>query len=311
MKTIQGADHFYIIGHKNPDGDCIFSSLALAEMLRVLGKRYTLLNDGPYRNSDITPYATLFSSEFKEVPGSVTIVVDCSTAERVGLLFPLLSKYEMIVLDHHSSGEPFTKPELSYIIPSSPSTTLVLEKLREALNTPLTKTMAEYLFKGFATDSGYFHFLSEEVGGEALRMVSRFVDAGVSPYVVYDELHDGKTMEFIHQAGKLRDRAEAYSNGKLIVTYERLEERSGLRTADSVYNELLQVAGVKLILFFKENETNVEIGLRSKNLSGIDVGEFAGLLGGGGHFYAAGVTREGTLEQVMKDVIERAQKLFD
>ncbi len=312
IKAIKEGEHFFVIGHKKPDGDCVFSSLAMREMLLNLGKSCLLLNDGPFNNSDIRRYEDLFSSTFekdKYPASSKVIVVDCSTSDRVGKLYPDLASYEMLVFDHHSSGQPFTSPELSYIVPFSPSTTLVLEKLREALELPLTKTLAEYLYKGFLTDTGYYHFLSEKTGPEALAMASGFASAGVSPYVIYDELHDGKTLGFMHLAGTLLERTEAYCGGRLLVTYQKKEERSSERPGDSIYAELLQVENVKMILFFKEDEGSVDIGIRSKNLSGIDSGAFAASFGGGGHFYAAGATVSGSLPAVMKRVIGQAELL--
>ncbi|HRZ89327.1 MAG TPA: bifunctional oligoribonuclease/PAP phosphatase NrnA, partial [Spirochaetia bacterium] len=45
---IDGREVFLIVGHKEPDGDCIGSQLALSSFLRRKGKRTVLLSSGPF-----------------------------------------------------------------------------------------------------------------------------------------------------------------------------------------------------------------------------------------------------------------------
>lgn len=313
LDAIRKHDEVVVIGHRNPDGDCIFSSLALALMLERIGKKVTLLNQGEFRNNDTRAYEKYF---LKSVPEDLVsrkplvAVVDCSTADRPGEIFTALSQLETVVFDHHSSGEPFAAEGMSYIVPASTSTTLILDKLRRTLGIPLDNKLAEYLYKGFATDSGFFHFINEKTGGEVLRIVADFVDAGVSPYIVFDELHDGKSLDYFTTVGTLLKRTRQAFDGQILYTYIEKDRETDGRPGDVIYANLLQVSGVRIVFFFKELEDSVEIGMRSKNLSGIDIGAFAGSLGGGGHKYAAGATRPGTLDEVMASTITRAGALL-
>ncbi len=313
IDTILRYEEAIVIGHKNPDGDCIFSALAVREILLSLGKKVTLLSQGPFKNSDIKAYQHLFeSSASTELIDRkpLVIVVDCSTKDRPGDIFTPLNELEKIVFDHHSAGESFTRPELEYIIPSSVSTTLIINKLRKSLGLPLTERLAKYLYSGFATDTGFFHFINEKVGGETLREVSEFVDAGVSPYIVYDELHDGKELLYYKTVAKLIDRTTSLCEGQLLYSFMKKEEEIEGSPSDSLYAQLLTVKNIKLVIFFKEKEGRVEIGLRSKNLSGINAGAFASTFSGGGHMYAAGIALDGTLDEVMNKVLTEAKKLF-
>lgn len=313
VSTILSSSTVGVIGHANPDGDCINSTLAMKCMLESLGKKVCIFNEGPFDKKDIKKQEPLF---LKEVPADflkerpLIIVVDCSTKDRPGQMFQSFEGLTTIVFDHHSAGESFTDEDLQYIVPSSVSTTLVLEKVREALGVPLTKELATYLYVGFATDSGFFHFINEKVGGETLRLVSRFVDAGVSPYIMYDVIHDGQELEFFKAAARIMERVESAADGRILYSWvEKGDEMGGL-VSDFLYSQLLQVEGVKLVFYFKEKEDSVVCGMRSKNLSGIDVGEFASTLGGGGHKYAAGATVMGTLEDVRKMVLDKASILL-
>lgn len=313
ISAIERHDEVIVIGHRNPDGDCIFSSLALARILEHLGKKVTLLNQGEFRNNDTRAYEKYFLNRVPEglvERHPLVAVVDCSTADRPGEIFTSLSSLETVVFDHHSSGEPFASEGMSYIVPASTSTTLILDKLRRTLGIPLDREMAEYLYKGFATDSGFFHFINEKTGGEVLRIVADFIDAGVSPYIVYDELHDGKSLDYFTTVGTLLDRTKSAAKGQILYTFIEKDWETDGRPGDVIYANLLQVAGVRIVFFFKELDGSVEIGMRSKNLSGIDIGAFAESLGGGGHKYAAGATVSGSLEEVMATTLSKAENLL-
>ena len=52
---IDSHENFYIVGHKEPDGDCISSSLGIAELLNKLGKKYQLLSAGPFKSNSTKP----------------------------------------------------------------------------------------------------------------------------------------------------------------------------------------------------------------------------------------------------------------
>ncbi|MCR5732663.1 MAG: DHH family phosphoesterase, partial [Sphaerochaetaceae bacterium] len=219
VSTILSSSCVGVIGHENPDGDCINSTLAMKCMLEYLGKDVKIFNVGPFNKKEIQKYENLF---LKEVPADflnkkpLIIVVDCSTKDRPGSIFSAFEDLTKIVFDHHSSGESFTDEDLQYIVPKSVSTTLVLENLRVTLDVPLSKELAEYLYTGFVTDSGFYHFINEKVGGETLRLVSRFVDAGVSPYIMYDVLHAGESFDYFKAAARIMERTKSAMDGKIL-----------------------------------------------------------------------------------------------
>ena len=307
LTAIRAAEDIVVIGHSNPDGDCVFSQLALSRVLTSLGKHVTLLNEGPFARDEIARFENMFLTE---APSSLVernplvIVVDCSTIDRPGKVIEPFASCRMVVLDHHSSGEPFTDSSLMYIQPLSVSTTLIVDALREALAVPLDQTTASYIYKGFVTDTGFFHFISDKVGGETLRRVSHLVDHGVSPYCVYDEMHDGKSLSYFKGVASLVDRVQSRYDGALLYTWQTDDDGFEGKPADDIYAQLLQVEGVRVVLFFKQKEDEVDIGMRSKNGSGIDIGAFASSHGGGGHRYAAGAKVKGGLDDVIRNTIE-------
>lgn len=293
--TIMDNDVFGIVSHVKPDADAIYSSLAMSEILALLGKKAYLYNDGPFLSKETLDKQYLFSQtvgkEKEEI--EVVIVLDSSTKDRAGKVFEKLSGKETIVIDHHSSGVPFYKEELTYIVPKSPSTTLLVDSVREALGVELTEKTAEYLFIGFLTDSGFFHFLSSEQAGPSLEKVTKFVSTGISPYRIFDYIQDGRKLSDVKKIATLLSKTDSFYDGKLLVCYEPVENDTFERPSFMIYPNLLQVEGVKVVVLLKEKEDGIEFGFRAKESANVDVGEIASSIGGGGHALASGATVHG------------------
>lgn len=125
---------------------------------------------------------------------------------------------------------------------------------------------------------------------------------GVDPYDMYDKMNDGKAFEDVLNGAKVLESTETYYEGKLLVAYQKKEiETAGL--SDNLYAELLKISGVKAVVFFKEKEDVVDVGFRAKKDSGLDVGEIASLIGGGGHKLASGASLKLPLDECKEKVL--------
>ena len=312
ISAIEESKAAIVIAHRNPDGDAVCSSLAMREILKAMGKECLLLNEGEFLRSDIKRYEGEF---LKEAPlefisrNPIVIVLDCSTPDRPGKPFAQLRDLLTVCIDHHSSGEPFTKEGLSYIVPLSPSTTLLVDQVRAALGVPLTREMAEYLYTGFATDTGFFHFLSERTAPESLERVAEFTRMGVSPYDIYDAMHDGRKLSAAKNAASIIIASKPILNGAVIIAHQPLEI-SDERLSDDIYSTLLEIENVKAVVFLKEKKDVLEVGFRSKHHSGIDVGALASEFGGGGHMHAAGASISASAEEAEKMLEKRFSELL-
>ena len=306
LGAIREADTAIVIAHRNPDGDAVASSLAMREVLRSMGKEAVLLNEGTFSRTDIKAYEGEF---LKEAPLSLiaqsplVIVLDCSTPDRPGNAFDKIKNLKRVIIDHHSAGVPFADEGMSYIVPESPSTTLCLNQVRQALGVELDEEIASFLYMGFATDSGFYHFLSNRTAPDSLRAAAQFCEAGVSPYDVYDELHDGRKLSDIKDMAKVILSAKPVLSGQLLIAYQSIEMIDG-KLSDGVYASLLQTEGIKAVVLIKDKGDKQEIGFRSKHKSGLDVGAVAAMLGGGGHMHAAGATIAGSTEDAEKTVTD-------
>uniref|UniRef100_A0A7C3I247 Bifunctional oligoribonuclease/PAP phosphatase NrnA n=1 Tax=Gracilinema caldarium TaxID=215591 RepID=A0A7C3I247_9SPIR len=308
LTYIREGSTFLIAGHKEPDGDCVGSQLALCSVLTRLGKRAIPCSAGPFKRPEIAPYAEQFTSEPALEAGMRAIIMDCSSLERTGDLEQFLKGLPIAVIDHHAAGNPVG--DVVFLEPEVPSVTAMTLVLIEALGLRPTKEEAELLFFGLCTDTGFFRHV--DYGGElAFEIASRLISAGASPKRTFQKINGGKSLESRILLGLILTRTESYFSGKLLVSYENLEdtERFGLqgRDSDMLYQLLLSVAGVKAVAVIRqESPTNCTVGLRS--IDSVDVSAIAVQFGGGGHKQASGFTAEGTIAPLKEQLIQAFSK---
>lgn len=306
---------FYIIGHKEPDGDCIFSCLSMAAILNKFGKQYQLLSAGPFKRTEIRSKESLFSNtpNFLSEPErkeTGLIILDCSEFSRLGEIDGDLKDLDTFIVDHHKTAD---CGDIQHIIDStSPATACLVQQLYEKIIGELDKETAEYLFFGLATDTGFFRFLADN-SSEVFKAAARLVEAGANPRITYDMMTGGKAFSTRKLLGLMLDRAERFYNNKLVVTYETMEDtrkygQSG-RDSDSLYSLLLAVEGVEAVVFLRqETENSCTAGFRSRDK--VDVSAIAAQFGGGGHKNAAGGSIEGKIETIKPAICKAFAKIL-
>lgn len=307
---IDSHDFFYIVGHKEPDGDCIYSCLAVSKVFRHFKKEFQLLNAGPFKRNEIADKAEYFSAvpQFlleSERKKTGLVLLDCSEKKRIGEIDGDLSELDTFIIDHHLTS---SETENSIIDPTSPATACLVQQIYEKLVGELTADVANDIFFAQSTDTGYFRFL-DETSGEFFLQTARLVKAGANPRKTYDKITGGKPYSTRKLLGVLLERAERFCNGRLIITYETLEDTQKYgqngRDSDALYSLLLAVDGVEAVVFLRQDtEWTCTAGLRSKDKT--DVSAIAAMFGGGGHKNAAGLSVQDTL----KTLIPKIQKEF-
>lgn len=313
-KFIDSHENFYVVGHKEPDGDCISSSLGIASLLEKFNKNYRLLSAGPFKRPEIKQFESKFSKNPKksfEKENTAVIIVDCSEIERVGEdIAEIIKNFDIFVIDHHKTAN--ADEEKSIIYPNSPATAFLIQLIYEKLVGNPNEELSKILFFGICTDTGYFRFLDTD-SKDVFTGISRLVENGANPRETYSEINSGKPFSTRKLLGIMLSRAEQYFNGKLIVTYETLEDtklfgKEG-RDSDSLYQLLLSVDGVQAVLFVRQDtDKTCTAGFRSKDV--IDVSAIAAKFGGGGHKNAAGLSTEGTLSTLLPKIISEFEKVL-
>lgn len=308
-------DFFYVIGHKEPDGDCISSCLGMASLLNAKKISYQLLSAGPFKRTEIRDKADLFSNvpSFLSEPErkkTGLIILDCSELSRLGEIDGDLSGLDTFIIDHHKTA---SVSENCIIDPSSPATATLVQQLYERIIGQPSKDVAETLFFGLSTDTGFFRFLKDD-SAEVFKAAARLVEAGANPRQIYDKMTGGKAYSTRKLLGIMLNRAERYYNNKLIVTYETMEDTRKYgqegRDSDALYSLLLACDGVEAVLFLRqETEHNCTAGFRSRDA--VDVSAIAAKFGGGGHKNAAGGSIEGKIETLIPAICKEFAKVLN
>ncbi len=311
---LQNHDFFYVIGHKDPDGDAVYSCLALKDLLEAQGLKYQLLSAGPFKRPEIRDYAKLFSNEMiflsePERKKTGLIILDCSELERLGEIEGDLKNLDTFIIDHHKTAD---VQDNCIIDPTSPATACLVQQLYEKIIGKLPQETAEFIFTGFATDTGYFRFLGLD-SASVLVQASRLIEAGVNPRKIYDKITGGKPYSTRKLLGRMLERVERRYDNKLAVTYETMEDTKEWgqegRDSDALYSMLLSVDGIEAVLFIRQDtELTCTCGFRSRDK--VDVSAIAQKFGGGGHKNAAGLSIDGKIPEVLEKICSEFKKVL-
>lgn len=312
---INSHEQFIITGHKDPDGDCISSCLGLSYILENEKKPFKLINEGPFKRQEIKKYEKQFSNEIpfmslEDKKETGLIIADCSEISRLGLIGDT-SDMDTFIVDHHKTSST-DNSVLSIIDSSSPAASCLVVQLYEGICGPLSQKAADTLFFGLCTDTGFFRFLRSD-SAEVFELTARLVRAGANPNQMYDVITGGKAYSTRKLLGQVLTHAERYCNGKLVLSYETLEDTKKYgadgRDTDMFYQAMLACENVEAVVFVRqETEHSCTAGFRSRE--NIDVSAVAVHFGGGGHKNASGMSRDGKLENLIPEIVKEFSKIL-
>ncbi|MCM1321979.1 MAG: bifunctional oligoribonuclease/PAP phosphatase NrnA [Bacteroides sp.] len=316
VRFIDSHDSFIVSGHKEPDGDSISSAIVLAKLLEKRKKQTQLLSAGPFKRIEIKKFENLFSKKFSPPEDSSASIglfmLDCSEKERLGDIITKeqFDGLDIFIIDHHKTSECASSSGI--IHPSAPATAYLIQLLYEKIIGKPDKETADILFFGMCTDTGFFRFL--DCGStEFFKAAARLVESGANPRATYTDMTSGKPFSTRKLLGVLLERAEQKFDGKLIVTYETLEDTHKYghagRDSDSLYQLLLSADNTEAVLFIRQDtEHSCTAGFRSKDA--VDVSAIAAVFGGGGHKNAAGLSTEGKISTLLPLILQEFSKIF-
>jgi len=307
-------EQFLLFGHVEPDGDCVASQLALSGFLQRRGKQVSVFSEGPFDRPEIKPYEERFRNRVETSDlegGPAAVILDCSTADRIGAMGRAIQGLPVLVIDHHTSGEVFG--DVRWVVPQAPSVTYLIQRLIEEYPDKPTPEEAQLLLFGLARDTGFFRHLVEK-SGFVFEAVSRLVDMGASPRKTYRMIHSGWELAKAKLLALSIQRVERVLGDRVLVTYQSLEDLRSMgsvaaRGSDEVYRILQAVEGVEVVAFIQEEEQGrCSVGLRSNGAC--DVGTLARSMGGGGHTLAAGYTVPGGIAGIREQLLQALTPLL-
>jgi len=313
LTFVRDHDSFLLIGHQEPDADCLGSQLALGSFLVRQGKSVKQYNHGPFKRAEINRYSPLFAPRidaFDKISRPGVIILDCSSLDRIGDLQLDIVGLESAVIDHHATTSDFGN--VRWIESQRSSCTWMVHHLIKALGKVPTAEEAYWLLLGLATDTGFFRHL--EAGSEDTFLAAAELSAaGASAKAVFQQINGGKIFANQKLMGLVLSRTESHFGGRMMYSWEEQADRATLgaenRESDQIYQTLQGIAGVELIALLRQDTaTTVTGGLRSR--SSVDVAALAQKFGGGGHIRASGFSCPGTVAEVKARLLAEVAPLF-
>jgi bifunctional oligoribonuclease and PAP phosphatase NrnA len=302
-------DTYYLVGHIDPDADCLGSALALGHYLERNGKGVRYFNEGPFDRTEIRDMEPHFlqridSAWKRSDPNPAVVILDCSGPERVGEdLAADLAELPLAIIDHHPVLAEYNHP--AYVDSTAPACALLVQRFIEFSGSVPDAYEAGYLFLGFATDTGFLRHL-ESNHHTSVAGAARLMEAGASPRETYHRIFGGQSFVSRKLLGRILDRMESHFDGQLLITYQTRADIEELgheaRDSSTVYEMMLGVSGVRAVAFLRDDEDGNCVGsLRSVDET--DMSVIANLFGGGGHRRAAGFLTKQARRQVKRIIL--------
>ena len=313
VSTVRAHQRFLLVSHVRPDCDTLGSALAMAAILRSLGKD-VLLVAVPQNLAFLTTGSGI-AEQIKQLgqdiqpaqldDREVIIVLDTSAWIQLGRMADVIraSRAVKLVLDHHVSGDDLGATLLKNT--EAEATGRLVIEAADALGVPLTPEIAVPAYAALATDTGWFRFASTT--GGTYRLAGRLVDAGAAPDLLYKQLYEHDTLARLHLIGRTLARARTELDGRLIYTWIEQSDfkATGAAASDTedVINITLTVGGTEVAVILVEQANGAfKLSLRSR--SDVDCSRLAELFSGGGHRRAAGATLNDPLSVARDKVLD-------
>ena len=297
--TLQSRDDFVICGHVSPDGDCLGSQLALAGILRRLGKRVTCVLAKPEKPDARLAFLPgladmVYARDFTGDVGTF-VAVDVPNRERLADGASLLDRADYsITIDHHAYPERMT--DIAYVSPTMAATAMLIWEIGKCLRVDNEGDIALCAYTGLVTDTGRFQF--QNTDARAFASASEMVCAGVDAAFVSREVFQNRTRASVELEGAAIKHMKLLCDGQAAISYvsEKDFERARAVRADAepLVDVLRSIAGVRVACMLREQGGLVRGSLRAKDAT--DVAAIANAFGGGGHKAAAGFSVDGPLE---------------
>ncbi len=303
--------------HVGPDGDSIGAALATASACRQLGSEPLVVS------ADAVPTAYHFLSGWSEICSpeevvgtfDILLLLDCSSLSRIGGTRDLVERVPecerplVIVIDHHSAGESIG--DYLWSDPQAAATCEMIFDWMHQQGIEVTPEVAEALYTGITTDTGFFAFPNTKAG--TFRRAARLAEQGARPPYVYQRVNEERSVAEVRIMGRGLQKLQVAADGKVawteICRRDLAEMGADSGDTEGVVNHLRSIAGTELAVIFVEMDTGqVKVSFRSRHQ--LDVAKLAREFGGGGHARAAGAKVNGSMTQVREQVIRAGVRLL-
>lgn len=314
-QLIDDAHKILVIQAENPDGDSLGSALALEEILSDYGKKVSL-----YCPVEIPKYMRYIKGWDRvesvfDFDSDLVIIVD--TAAEILLTRVIntpgarhhLESHPVLVMDHHVTDSNLTFDH-TLLSDNVVATSELIFDFATKMNMPINAQAAENMLVAIMSDS--LGFSIQDVNAKTFLTASKLIDLGANAYIIEQRRREymKKSAEILAYKGKLIERIEYFLDGKLAlitIPFDEIQEYSDqYNPSVLVLDEMRLVEGVEVGVAIKTYPDGKLTGkIRSNSPISASI---AGYFGGGGHDYAAGFRVYESIDKVIPELLDAANK---
>lgn len=303
-RIIKQSKTFFIAGHTKPDGDALGSGLALASLLRRMGKKVT------HCSLDPVPQDMTFMNGCKSIKVTnkisknfdCAIILECISFARMGDIISPTQAKKTINIDHHLAHTNFG--DVNYIVPTSSSVSELIYDVFKNLKINPTKQEAENLYIGIVTDTGRFQQLNTNANSHLV--VADLLKYGVNSNKLCKKLFLTMEISKMRLYGFALSNIETAFEDKLVyikLTKEMFKKAKASDTdTDGIINYCISAPKAVVGCLLKEvNNKTTKLSFRS--IEQFNLLNIVKLFNGGGHKNAAGCTINADINTATKKII--------
>jgi len=310
-------DSFLLIGHEDPDGDCLGSIFSLGLLLQNSGKKvnvglYKPLNDKYSfikNNLDLNYFIIDESTELREYDG--IIALDSSDSQRLGPARDLLKNQRVLNIDHHIDNKHFG--DINYISPDSAATGQIIYEIANHMNWSYNKDIAYYMAVAVLSDTGFLRYSNTD--RSVIQMIDQMMAAGVNIYQINRDLYGKENPKTLKLIGRALNNLKILEDEKIAYLYlekkDYQELNANFEDKEGIVNYARDLDKIEVGILFNEEDDRIKVSMRSNDY--YPVNKLAAEFGGGGHPKAAGcginLELESAIEQVINKAIEINQEI--
>ncbi len=307
-----------IMGHTNPDMDCVGASLGIYRLAKTLERNAYIVVDTKTPTLEAFRKSIEKDEEYEDViinkevalenvdEDTLLVIVDTHKANYVESSELLEKVKEIVIIDHHRRSADFIEEatltfQEVYASSASELVTELLQYVEEKIE--LETIEAESLYAGIMMDTKNFTF---KTGVRTFEAAAYLRKCGVD--IIRVKKWFQSDLESFNRIAEIVKKAEIVNDTIAISICEEEEKDVNIVCAKAA-DELLTISDITASFVIGKLDEKVCISGRS--IGDINVQIILEKLGGGGHITLAGAQVEGmTIEETKQELINRINEYF-
>ncbi|MFC1517748.1 bifunctional oligoribonuclease/PAP phosphatase NrnA [Candidatus Margulisiibacteriota bacterium] len=285
------------ICHLDPDGDTIWSAIALKELLRQKKVKVKVACGDPVpENLKIFPGVDKVSTKIHEGwSNGLVVALEAGDVKRLGFSIKV-----DINIDHHFDNTKYGK--INWIDAKASALASMIYKMSRSAKFKITPVIASLLYAAISSDTGGFRF--GNTTRQTFADANELVRCGAQPDKIYHLVYENVSARALQKLGQALKELKVIEKGKIVYSAVK---KVDAETGHGIIDVIRTIRGTEIAILFKElGAKRVKVSLRSKN--NFNVQAVAKKFNGGGHKKAAGCELNLSLAEAKNKVLKEITK---